>query len=163
MSFGIELIPTQYFKPLEQSAFLSLKHTASLKGLFKGKSLEEWASECEQLREGLIHLGRHEVLMQLKTYPFALLPIELAQQTTGAGTAFLRWRRKDRSEMGVQLWDTLISSPCVSTGLIHDLLAIEMQRIVLNMQVSIVHNMMRQSLACAQKIEHAQQIHRQRF
>ncbi|PDM35768.1 DUF3158 family protein, partial [Xanthomonas vasicola] len=70
---------------------------------------------------------------------FHLLSIELAQQSTGAGTAFLRWRRHDRSAMGVALWQELIASTNTPVNLLADLHAIELQRITLNMQISVLH------------------------
>ena len=106
---------TRYFRGLEQAAFMRLEHAASLKGLlrpFKGKgTLEDWASQCFAMRDELIALSQRQVLAQVCRYPFHVLPIELAQQTTGAGTTFLRWRRHDRSAMGVALWQELMRAP----------------------------------------------------
>src|SRR5687767_11826613 len=100
------------FKPLEHAAFARLEHAAYLKGLlkpFKGKGeLELWASQCESLRGQLISLG-HRVLAQAAAPPFDRLPVLLVQQTTSAGTAYLRWRSADRTAMGVSLWAQLIS------------------------------------------------------
>ncbi len=68
------------------------------------------------MRDELIALAQRQVLEQACGHPFHLLPIELAQQTTGAGTVFLRWRRHDRSAMGVALWrEPLISRLPVRT------------------------------------------------
>lgn len=159
----IEQIPTRYFQPLKSSAFLSLEHTASLKGLFKGKGQDLWMSDCKQLRDQLIQLAREHVLEQVKTYPFALLPIELTLQTTGAGTAFLRWRTKDRTVMGVHLWDELMKNLSVSPHLINDLYAIELQRITLNTQISLVHTVMRRTKECIEKMNHAQAIYQRRM
>lgn len=87
--------PARFFDPLEQTDFVRLEHAASLKGLlrpFKGKGeLATWASQCESLRSGLI-VRAQQLLSQASAYPFNQLPVELALQTTGAGTAFLRWR-----------------------------------------------------------------------
>src|SRR6185437_1287101 len=98
--------------PLEQTAFQRLEHAAYLKGLlkpFKGKGdLETWASQCEALRDALIALAERSLLPQARRAPFNQLPVYLAQQTTGAGTTFLRWRNLDRSAMGVALWDALL-------------------------------------------------------
>lgn len=156
---------TRFFKPLEQHAFLSMEQSASLKGLlkpFKGKgALEELANVCEQLRDQLMSLARQQVLSQAKAYPFALLPIQLAQQTTAAGTAFLRWRTVDRSRMGVHLWDELIGSKKTPSHLKNDLLSIEIQRISLNMQISLLHSIIKQARECAEKVAHAEMIYQQ--
>ncbi|WP_121207370.1 DUF3158 family protein [Pseudomonas aeruginosa] len=156
------------FLPLEQADFQRLKHTASLKGLFpfepfKGKgALETWASQCHSLRDQLIELAQRRVLEQANAHPFHLLPVQLAQQTTGAGTAFLRWRRPDRSAMGVTLWQELITSRSTPDALIDDLYAMEVQRIVLNMQISLLHTLGRQAQECASKVAQAHAVYLRR-
>src|SRR3546814_6142331 len=88
------------------------------------------------MRDELIGLAQRQVLQQAVGHPFHLLPIELAQQTTGAGTTFLRWRKHDRTAMGVALWQELMASTSTPANLLADLHAIELQRITLNMQRS---------------------------
>lgn len=158
--------PTR-FKPLEQADFLRLEHAAYLKGLlkpFKGKGdLEAWASQCFTMRDELIALAQRQVLQQAVGHPFHLLPIELAQQTTGAGTAFLRWRKHDRSAMGVALWQELIASTSTPVNLLADLHAIELQRITLNMQISLLHTLGRQAQDCASKAAAAEDAYLRRL
>lgn len=145
-----------YFQLLEQADFIRLEQAAYLKGLlrpFKGKgTLEVWASQCHALRDQLIALAQRRVLQQAHGYPFHLLPVELAQQRTGAGTAFLRWRTLDRSAMGVALWQEMMASTATPVNLLGDLHALEQQRIVLNMQISLLHSLGRQAQECASKM-----------
>jgi hypothetical protein len=154
------------FVPLEQTDFQRLGHAGYLKGLlqpFKGKgSLEAWASQCITLRDDLITLAQRRVLMQARAYPFNLLDVQLAQQTTGAGTTFLRWRNLDRSSMGVALWASLLERPATPASLIDDLYAMEIQRIVLNMQISLTHSIARQALECASRMAQAEATYRRR-
>ena len=153
--------------PVEQADFQKLEQAAYLKGLlrpfpFKGKgTLTEWASQCQTLRDDLIELAQRHVLAQANAYPFRLLPVELAQQTTGAGTVFLRWRRPDRSAMGVALWQELITSRSTPDALIDDLYAMEVQR-VLNMQISLLHTLSRQARECAAKVAQAHAVYLRR-
>lgn len=148
------------FLPLEQPDFQRLEHAGYLKGLlqpFKGKgSLDAWASQCMALRDDLIGLAQRRVLPQARAYPFSLLDVQLAQQTTGAGTTFLRWRNHDRSAMGVALWEALIDRPATPASLVDDLYAMELQRIVLNMQISLLHTLGRQAQECASKAVQAE-------
>ena len=148
------------FLPLEQADFQRLKHGSYLKGLlqpFKGKgSLETWASQCAALRDDVIGLAQRRVLPQARAYPFSLLDVQLAQQATGAGTTFLRWRNLDRSSMGVALWEALLANPATPASLIDELYAMELQRIVLNMQISLTHSIARQALECANKAAQAE-------
>ena len=155
------------FQPLEQADFRDLEHAGSLKGLlkpFKGKGdLDDWANHCSRLRDELIASSDRQILAQANRYPFTLLPVQLAQQTTGAGTTFLRWRKPDRSAMGVGLWQALIASRSTPAHLIEDLYAIELQRIVLNMQISLLHTLGRQARECANKIAHAETAYQRRI
>ncbi|OCX96537.1 MAG: integrase [Pseudomonas sp. K35] len=156
----------RHFMLLEQPDFQRLEHAAYLKGLlkpFKGKgSLEAWASQCMALRDDLIALAMRRVLPQARAYPFSLLPVQLAQQTTGAGTTFLRWRNLDRSSMGVTLWQHLIASASTPDRLVDDLYAMELQRIALNMQISLTHSIARQALECADKMSQAEAVYLRR-
>src|SRR3546814_17188602 len=81
-------------------------------------------------------------------------------QATGAGTTFLRWRNLDRSSMGVALWEALLANPATPASLIDELYAMELQRIVLNMQISLTHSIARQALECASKAAQAEAIGR---
>jgi len=157
----------RHFQPLEQTAFRKLEHAAYLKGLlqpFKGKgSLEVWANQCMALRDAMVGLAEHQILPQARGYPFSLLPIQLAQQTTGAGTTFLRWRNPDRSSMGVALWQQVMLNPSTPATLMDDLYAIEQQRIVLNMQISLLHTLARQANDCANKVADAESVYLRRM
>lgn len=156
----------RFFDPLEQTDFVRLEHAASLKGLlkpFKGKGeLALWASQCESLRDALItHAQR--LLSQATVYPFNQLPVMLALQTTGAGTAFLRWRNADRSAMGVSLWVELMHREGTPLPLVHELFALEIQRIALNMQISVTHSIARQAFDCAEKMAQAETVYASRI
>ncbi len=157
---------SRHFAPLEQADFLRQKHAGYLKGLlkpFKGKGqLETWASQCNSMRDDLIGLAQRRVLSQAKGYPFNRFAVQLAQQATGAGTTFLRWRNADHSVMGVSLWEQLIASPSTPISLVPDLLALELQRIALNMQISLTHSIARQALECVAKMAGAEAIYHRR-
>lgn len=154
------------FHPLEQTDFQRLEHAAYLKGLlqpFKGNGeLATWASQCTALRDDVIALALRRVLSQARAYPFNLLTVQLAHQATGAGTTFLRWRTPDRSAMGVTLWQDALLSPSTPDRLVGDLYSMELQRIALNMQISLTHSIARQALDCASKMAEAEAIYLRR-
>ncbi len=82
------------FLPLEQADFQRTEHGSYLKAfysLLKVRSLEYGPTSA--LRDDLIGLAQRRV-QQARAYPFSLLDVQLAQQTTGAGTTFLRWRNR---------------------------------------------------------------------
>ena len=151
--------PPRLFVPLKQDDFSRLQHAGYLKGLlkpFKSKGeLDAWAQQCDCLQDGLTQLA-HRLVAQATAYPFALLPVLLTRQNTGAGTVFLRWRSVDRSAMGVTLWSNLIQHPNTPPALVEELLALEVERISLNMQISLIHSISRQARECATKMDNAQ-------
>ena len=155
------------FQPLQQSAFSSLEHAAFLKGLlkpFKGKGeLLDLAQLCQELKAGLAQLSVHQVLSQAERYPFSLLPIRMTRQSTGAGTVFLRWSMADRTRMGTQLWAQLLGDSRTPDRLLPDLYALEVQRIALNMQISLIHTIGRQAHLCAEKMARAETAYRLRM
>src|SRR3546814_17476446 len=120
---------------------MRLEHAGSLKGLlkpFKGKGdLEAWASQCFAMRDELIGLAQRQVLPQAVGHPFHLLSIALAQQTTGAGTAFLRWRKHDRPAMGVALWQELMPRTSTPVHPLADLHTLELQRLPPQMTITL--------------------------
>lgn len=155
----------RFFQPLEATDFQRIEHAASLKGLlkpFKGKQeLLTFAGECQTVRDALIQRAQR-LLAQATVYPFSRLSAVLTQQTTAAGTAFLRWRNVDRSVMGVALWSALIDHPATPLQMRDELFALEIERVALNMQVSLTHHLARQARECAQKMTHAESIYRRR-
>ena len=111
------------------------------------------------MRDELIGLARAtRAATGASGIPSASLPVELAQQTTGAGTTFLRWR-KERPlghGRGPRLWQAKLMASTATPASLADLHAIELQRITLNMQISLLHTLGRQAQACASKTAEAE-------
>ncbi|MBU4633495.1 DUF3158 family protein [Pseudomonas chlororaphis] len=154
-----EVLQQTAFRPLQQDAFQGLQHGASLKGLlkpFKGKGeLDQFADQCRTIEVGLKALAQ-EVLEQTRRYPFQLLPVRMTEQNTQAGTMFLRWQQVTDRRMGVAVWADMVSSPKTPQTLLQDLLALEQQRITLNMQMSLIHSIAKQASECAEKMGQAE-------
>jgi len=63
--------------------------------------------------------------------------------------------------MGVALWQQVMLNPSTPVTLMDDLYAIEQQRIVLNMQISLLHTLARQARQarhCANKVANAESV-----
>ena len=99
------------FVTLEQADFQRLEHAGYLKGLYSLLRVRESGDLGQPVRSARRRDWRRRVLPQARAYPFSLLDVQLAQQATGAGTTFLRWRNLDRSSMGVALWEALLANP----------------------------------------------------
>jgi hypothetical protein len=154
-----ELLQQGAFRPLQQDAFQNLQHGASLKGLlkpFKGKGeLTQFADQCRTLKAGLKDLA-HGVLDQAKRHPFSLLPVRLIEQNTTVGTMFLRWQHISNRRMGVALWAEMMSASKTPESMLQDLYGMELQRILLNMQMSLMHSIAKQASECAEKMGQAE-------
>ncbi|MCU7247273.1 DUF3158 family protein [Pseudomonas koreensis] len=151
-----------YYQPLIQADYDHLEHSAYLKGFlkpFKGKGeLEDWASQCMTLHDRITGLAQARILARSKQYPFNLLQAQLKPHVR-VGTTYLRWRNPDRSSMGVALWQRCIEDKATPNLVIDDLYALEQQRIVLNMQISLTHTLARQAQDCAIKMANAEEVY----
>lgn len=156
------LLQQTAFQPLQQEAFQRLQQAASLKGLlkpFKGKGeLAQFADLCRAQELELKALAQ-EVLNQARRYPFTLVAVRLTEQNTQAGTQFLRWQQVTDRRMGVGVWAEMIASPRTPASLLQDLYAIELQRITLNMQMSLVHSIGKQAAECVEKMGQAEAVY----
>ena len=154
------------FRPLQQDAFQRLQQAASLKGLlkpFKGKGeLSQFADLCRAQESDLKALAQ-EVLNQARQYPFTLVPVRLTEQNTQAGTQFLRWQKVTDRRMGVGVWAEMMSSPRTPESMLQDLYVMELQRITLNMQMSLLHSITKQAAECAEKMGQAEDVYTARL
>lgn len=154
------------FQPLQSPAFQALQQGASLKGLlkpFKGKGeLLQLAEQGQTLEAGLKVLVQ-DVLDQLRRHPFSLLPVRLVEQKAQSGTAFLRWQNVANRRMGVDIWADMVRHPRTPISLLQDLYELELQRITLNMQMSLVHSIAKQARQCAEKMGKAEAVVRERL
>jgi len=155
------------FQPLQQEAFASLQYAPFLKGFlkpFKGKGeLDQLAEQCRSLQANLNTLAQERILPQAQRYPFTLFPIRMTHQHTSAGPVFLRWQQSGTRKMGVSLWADLCRQDRVTEKQLHDLHAMELQRIALNMQISLVHAIGRQAAECAVKMAQADAVYAERL
>ncbi|KPA91772.1 Protein of unknown function (DUF3158) [Pseudomonas asplenii] len=113
-------------------------------------------------RDELIRQALPAMLARAGTPPLHLLPVHLRQQATPAGTAFLRWRRVDRTAMGVAQWRALLLAPNTPSALVPTLYQLEHQRLLLNAQISLAHTLARLARSTAHKLAYAERIQQQR-
>lgn len=149
---------------LTPDAYRQLEHAASLKGLlkpFKGKGeLEHLAQVAREIEAQLCRL-MEAVVQQAGRSPYSLLDIRLVLQNTGAGSTFLRWRTRDFSRMGVAVWERQVSNKILPLATREGLHQFECDRIALNLQMSVVHSLLRQATTCAIKMASAERLLRQ--
>nr|WP_109374646.1 DUF3158 family protein [Pseudomonas aeruginosa] len=88
--------------------------------------------------------------------PFTLLPARLIEQRTSARTTFLRWQHIATRRMGVGVWSEMLRQDKTPEYLLQDLYEMELQRITLNMQISLIHSIGKQAAECAEKMGQAE-------
>ncbi len=94
----------------------------------------------------------HGVLNQAKRHRFSLLPFRLIEQNTTVGTMFLLWQHISNRRMGVAVWAEMIRASKTPESMLQDLYEMELQRILLNMQMSLMHSIAKQAAECAEKM-----------
>lgn len=156
---NLPVLETRY-PGLSQDAYRTLEQGASLKGLlrvFKGKGeIRQLAATAAKLERQLAELMLL-LITQANRPPLSLLDIRLIRQDTSAGSCFLRWRSRDYTRMGVAVWERVMDSRGLSAGLRESLHRLECNRITLNLQMSVIHSMLRQSADCVDKFASAEQ------
>ena len=148
------------FVALEQADFQRLEHAGYLKGLYSllrvRGSLETWASQCACAARRRDWPGA-----AARAAPGARLSLQSARRATGPAG---HWRRDDLPALaqprpflhGRGVVGGPARPPATPASLIDELYAIELQRIVLNMQISLTHSIARQALECANKAAQAE-------
>ncbi|MGH8351611.1 MAG: DUF3158 family protein [Pseudomonas sp.] len=142
-------------------AYRQLEQGASLKGLlkpFKGKGeLLQLAETVLCLRDQVAGLMR-VMLAIVAQPPFSLLDLRLVVQHSSAGTDFLRWRSRDFSCMGAEVWQQAMEQPQLVQSVRAALHQLEVNRVTLNLQMSCLHSLYRQATAAANKLQAAEVI-----
>lgn len=142
----------------------TLEHTASLKGLFKGKGqLLMLADACIALRDELIEHDLPRLLEQAHVSPLHLLPVQLSRHATAANTCFLRWRRVDRTAMGDAQWQAQLLAASTPIAVVPTLHRLEQQRVLLNAQISLMHVLAQLARTTLNKLGHAERLYQQRL
>ncbi len=155
----LTLAQSKPFEVLTPEAYRQLEHAASLKGLlkpFKGKGELEHLAQVAREIEAQLRRLMEDVVQQAGRAPYSLLDIRLVLQNTGAGSTFLRWRKRDFSRMGVAIWERQVSNKILPLATREGLHQLECDRIALNMQMSVVHSLLRQATTCATKMASAE-------
>ncbi|NAO28874.1 DUF3158 family protein [Pseudomonas syringae pv. dysoxyli] len=149
---------------LTPDAYRQFEHAASLKGLlkpFKGKGELEHLAQVAREIEAQLRRLMEVVVQQAGRAPYSLLDIRLVLQNTSAGSTFLRWRTRDFSRMGVAVWERQVSNKILPLATREGLHHFECDRIALNLQMSVVHSLLRQAATCAITMASAERLLRQ--
>lgn len=134
-----------------------LAYESCLKGLLRvrepqalARSATEAAANLHQIQTLIIHRAWR--------WPLRCLPLLLCRGPARSGADFLRWRNQQNNRSGTPGWQSLVQDVSLPQEVRHALLAIEHDRIVFNMQMSICIFILRQIRECTIKFEDARNI-----
>jgi hypothetical protein len=131
-----------------------LAYESSLKGLLRVRepqALAQFATEAE----ATLHQIQTLIINRAWRWPLRYLPLMLCRGPARSGADFLRWRNQQNNRSGIPGWQVLMKDTSLPPAVREALLAIEHDRIVFNMQMSVITFMLRQIRECSVKIENA--------
>lgn len=140
--------------PLADDDYNLPAYQTLLKSLLRVREPVTLAQDATAARENLYPL-QTRILQRAWRYPVRYLPLLLCRGPARSGANFLRWRNQENNRSGTLAWRELMQSPDLPQPVREALLQIEQDRIVFNMQMSIVTFILRQTRECSQKMAEA--------
>lgn len=132
-----------------------LAYESSLKGLLRVREpvlLARYATEAA----ATLHQIQTLILHRAWRWPLQYLPLLLCRGPARSGATFLRWRNQQNNRSGTAAWLALVQDTSLPQEVRNALLAIERDRIVFNMQMSVVTFIQRQIRECSAKMTDAE-------
>ncbi len=155
--------PITGYQSLADEDYKMLAYVSSLKGLlkpFKSKGeLELLESNARSVREMMEPLMQR-LIQSARRYPVRQLPLIFTIGPAPSGANFLRWRNQQNNKSGTPAFCNLIGDPKIPQRARDALLEIERDRIVFNMQMSVLTFIIRQARECQDKMEQAEKLYR---
>ncbi|EJM1221358.1 DUF3158 family protein [Salmonella enterica] len=131
-----------------------LAYESCTKDLLRVREPERLARYATDAKANL-HQIQTLVLHRAWRWPLQYLPLMLCRGPARSGADFLRWRNQQNNRSGTAAWQTLMQDASVSLAVRDALLAIERDRIVFNMQMSVLTFILRQIRECSVKMTDA--------
>jgi hypothetical protein len=134
-----------------------LAYESSLKGLLRVREpvlLARYATEAA----ATLHQIQTLILHRAWRWPLQYLPLMLCRGPARSGADFLRWRNQQNNRSGTVAWLALMQDASLPQTVRDALLAIERDRIVFNMQMSVTTFIQRQIRECSAKMTDAENI-----
>lgn len=154
--------PITGYQSLADEDYKMLAYISSLKGLlkpFKSKGeLELLESNARSVREMMEPLMQR-LIQSARRYPVRQLPLIFTIGPALSGANFLRWRNQQNNKSGTPAFSNLIGDPKIPQRARDALLEIERDRIVFNMQMSVLTFIIRQARECQEKMEQAEMLY----
>lgn len=137
------------YRPLNSRDWLA--YESSLKGLLRVREPEALTRYVSEV-EATLHQIQILLLHRAWRWPLQHLPLILCRGPARSGATYLRWRNYSQSLSGTAAWQALMADPAYSPELRESLFAIERDRIMFNMQMSVMTFILRQHRECSEKL-----------
>jgi len=148
--------PITGYQSLADEDYKMLAYVSSLKGLLKPfKSKGELELSVREMMEPLMQ----RLIQSARRYPVRQLPLIFTIGPAPSGANFLRWRNQQNNKSGTPAFSNLIGDPKIPQRARDALLEIERDRIVFNMQMSVLTFIIRQARECQEKMEQAEKLY----
>ena len=128
-----------------------------LKGLLRVRepqALARYATEAE----ATLHQIQTLIIHRAWRWPLQHLPLILCRGPARSGATFLRWRNYQAGCSGFVAWQQMVQDTSQSAAVHHALLVIEQDRIMFNMQMSVMTFILRQIRECSVKLTDARDV-----
>ncbi|WMY72515.1 DUF3158 family protein [Buttiauxella selenatireducens] len=132
-------------------------YESSLKGLLRVREPQALGRHATEAA-GTLHQIQTLVLHRSWRWPLQYLPLMLCRGPARSGANFLRWRNQQNTRSGTVTWQALIQDPQWPQEMRDALLAIECDRVMFNMQMSVTTFILRQIRECRVKMTDARQV-----
>ncbi|OOF82017.1 hypothetical protein BKG92_07730 [Rodentibacter ratti] len=150
---GNVLIPTDMYKQLGRTTPLN----DSLKQIFSElESVQQYEFLAESLASvrDVLMLQQNEMLQNVRQSDLGVLPIHMIRdKASSSGGTFLRWRSFQASKTGGSVLTPILENTCLPLELRQKLVSAEKERILINLQISVLNFMMRQVSSTVEKVK----------
>lgn len=147
----------QQYKSIGYEDYTRVGYVSSIKGLlkpFKSKrQLEILLENLLQAREELKPIHKKLARSAQSSFPVKYFPILFRESKSQSGALFLRWRNHQNNKDGMPVLVNIFENENTSDKAKEIFREMEIDRISLNMQMSILSTMIRQVRDCIKKIE----------
>lgn len=131
-----------------------IAYESCLKGLLRVREPQALAQNATAAAATL-HQIQTLIIHRAWRWPLRTLPLLLCRGPARSGANFLRWRNQQNNRSGTPAWRALLQDTSLSQPVRDALLAIEQDRIVFNMQMSLTTFLLRQIRECSLKLTDA--------
>lgn len=148
----MNLISDEIYRQLVKESGLN----TSLKQLF---SHFDTVSDYELLQEQLTQARAYFMAAQdnmVQSVRQELSPLAvymIKDKASSSGGTFLRWRSMQNARTGGTVWQPIVDDKSVPVDVRKKVVAVEKDRILINMQISVFNHILRQLADCSEKLK----------